>query len=316
MRVLAIVVNYRTPERALDAVQSLVPGLEGLGSVVVVENDSQDDSFAKLERGLRQRGLQEKVQLVASPKNGGFGYGNNVAIRRAYEAKSAPEFFYLLNPDAIAEPSTVARLVEFLDRSPRCGIAGTRIHGPDGVQHASAFRFPNPLGDLQSGLRLGIATRALSRWAVVPELPAKTVLVDWVSGASVMVRREVFDTIGLFDETFFLYFEETDLCLRSVRAGFQTWYVHEACVQHEGAVSTGMDTHGKRRPRYWFESRKRFFQKNYGTPTLVAANALFASGYALWRVRRRLQGKPDNDPPHLLADFLRYNLMASTDRRG
>lgn len=309
MRVLAVVVNYRTAESTLAAALSLVPAMGGLGKIVVVDNDSQDGSFERLSREIRDRRLEGRIDVVASPMNGGFGYGNNVAIHRAYDSEDVPDYFYLLNPDALAEEDTVRTLVEFMDRSPEVGIAGTRIHGMDGEQHISAFRFPSPLSELERGLRLGVATRVLRKWVVAPERPRRTQEIDWVSGASVMLRREMLEAAGAFDEQFFLYFEETDLCFRARQAGFRTWYVHEASVRHEGSISTGMNDTTRRIPRYWFVSRYRFFRKNYGRAALLAANAAFGVGYGLFRIRRRIQRKPDHDPPHHLADFVRYNLI-------
>jgi GT2 family glycosyltransferase len=130
-----------------------------------------------------------------------------------------------------------------------------------------------------------------------------------------MLRRDVLDSVGLFDEAFFLFYEEMDLCLRAHRAGWTTWYVHESHVRHAGAVSTGLRENGRRVPPYWYASRIHYFLKNHGRRHLWGANALFALGYAAWRVRRRLQRKPDVDPPHLLVDFLRYNLLP-TRRSG
>ena len=126
---------------------------------------------------------------------------------------------FMLNPDAIAEPNTVTTLLSFFDRNPKAGIAGSRISGLDGAPHTSAFRCPTPLGELESGLRLGIATRVLNRWVVAPGPRTTTGSVDWVAGASFMIRRKVFEDVGLFDEEFFLYFEEIDLCARAAKAG-------------------------------------------------------------------------------------------------
>ena len=80
----------------------------------------------------------------------------------------------------------------------------------------------------------------LNRWIVAPDMPPQSGRVDWVSGASFMVRRQVFESVGMFDEDFFLYFEETDLCRRALSAGFETHYVRQARVQHIGSVSTGI----------------------------------------------------------------------------
>lgn len=309
MKVLGVIVNYRTADAALEAAQSLVRALSGLGRVILVDNDSGDGSLERLTAGVHALGLAGVVEVVSSSVNGGFGSGNNIAFRLAEASSDPPEYLYLLNPDAVAEPETVSTLVRFMDGAPAVGIAGSRIHGLEGSQHVSAFRFPTAISELESGLRLGIATRTLRNWAVAAELPSRTARVDWVSGASMMLRRSMLHEVGLFDESYFLYFEETDLCFRANRQGFQTWYVHEASVRHEGSLSTGMGDRTRRFPPYWFLSRQRFFRKSYGEGTLFAANALFTFGYAVFRMRRRIQGKPDRDPPHFLSDFVRYNLV-------
>jgi GT2 family glycosyltransferase len=310
MKVLGIVVNYRTADRAVRAIESLVTALEGMdGRITVVDNDSGDGSYEKLVRAVSER-RWSRVEVIKARKNGGFGYGNNVAIRRAYDIEDPPDYFFLLNPDAVADADAVAALVEFMDENPKVGIAGSRILGFDGKPHTSAFRFPSPLGELESGLKLGLATRALSRWVVAPGHRKSSGAVDWVSGASFMIRRQVFERVGLFDEAFFLYFEEIDLCRRALEHGLSTWYVHESRVQHEGGVATGVND-GTRRPLppYWFASRRRFYAKHHGIRTLLTADLLFTVGYSLFRVRRRIQRKADVDPPGLLQDFLRHSLL-------
>ena len=114
---------------------------------------------------------------------------------------------------------------------------------------------------------------------------------------------------GLFDETFFLYFEETDLCLRAARAGHATHYVRESRVAHIGSVSTGMKTWA-RVPGFWLDSRWHYFTKNHGRAHALGATALHALGGALWRIRRVVQRKPPADPPHFLRDLMFHDLRA------
>ena len=126
-----------------------------------------------------------------------------------------------------------------------------------------------------------------------------------------LVRREVYDTIGLMDEGFFLYFEETDFCLCAHRAGWECWYVPEGNVHHIRGQSTGLTEIGSKRrlPSYWFDSRRRYFIKSHGFPFAVLADVLWISSLSLWRLRRRLQGKPDTDPSHLLADAITQSVV-------
>ena len=122
-----------------------------------------------------------------------------------------------------------------------------------------------------------------------------------------IVRREVFEKIGLMDEAYFMYCEEMDFCLQANKAGWSCWYVPQSRVVHLVGQSSGVtDTKKppKRLPQYWFDSRRRYFLKNYGLVYTALTDVSWASGFGVWRVRRVLQGKPDGDPPKLLTDFV------------
>jgi GT2 family glycosyltransferase len=149
----------------------------------------------------------------------------------------------------------------------------------------------------------------LKRFIVAPPLPESTRVVDWLAGASMMVKREVFEKVGLFDEGFFLYFEETDLCRRAQEAGFRTAYVRESAVAHIGHGSTALNDHALPRPEYWFASRRRYFEKNHGRPYLFASNVAAVTGLVLDRARRKVQRMPLVDPPRFLRDFVRFSVV-------
>jgi GT2 family glycosyltransferase len=315
MKLLVVIVNYKTALLALRAAEAALADVRALGgAIAIVDNDSGDGSLATLRDGIASGRFGSTVEVIAAEKNGGFGYGNNVAIRRALASSDPPQYVYLLNPDAMPDPGAIRTLVEFLDAHPEVGIAGSHIHNPDGSTHVSAFRFPSPIGELEGTLRLGLATKLFDRWSVW-NLPCdETARVDWVSGASTMIRRDVLDQVGLFDENFFLYFEETDLCRRAAEAGWQTWFVHEASVEHEVGVATGIKDTKRRTPPYWFASRRYYFLKQGGRGELWLANLLWMAGFSLWRLRRRLQAKPDPDPPQMLADFVRHTVLPRKGR--
>ena len=111
--------------------------------------------------------------------------------------------------------------------------------------------------------RIGLVSRLLRRSIVAPPPARVACRVDWLAGASMMIRRPVLDEAGLFDEAFFLYFEETDLCRRALAAGWSTWYVPESRVAHIGSASTGMKRR-EPRPAYWFASRRHYLRKHDG----------------------------------------------------
>src|SRR5205085_6489480 len=118
-----------------------------------------------------------------------------------------------------------------------------------------------------------------------------------------------------FDETYFLYFEETDLCLRTKLAGWQIWYVPDSRVMHIRGQSTGvtvLDEKPKRLPRYWFESRRRYFAKNHGLAYAAAADLAFLAGNGIGNVKRRLRGLPRT--PNLLGDLIRQSVFWPENR--
>jgi GT2 family glycosyltransferase len=134
--------------------------------------------------------------------------------------------------------------------------------------------------------------------------------VDWVSGASMIFRSTMLRSIGLLDEGLYTYFDDIDICLRAKRAGWQTWYVPESRVVHLEGASTGIVRRViKRRPEYWFQARRRFFLKNHGAVFTALADAAFLTGFALWRLRRVIQRKPDLDPPQMLGDAFRNSVF-------
>lgn len=312
--VLIVIVNYRSAGLTIDCLRSLAPEVAASPSskVVVVENASGDDSAARLSSAIEAEGWGSWVSLAISPTNGGFASGNNVAIAPALRSTSPPDLIWLLNPDTVVRPGALLALVEFLERKPEVGLAGSRLEDPDTSAQRSAFNFPTVLGELERGLRLGPVSKLLARHVVSPPIPEVESPVDWVAGASLMVRREVFEAVGLLDDGYFMYFEEVDFCLKASRAGWPCWYVPASRVVHLVGQSSGVTNVKqvrKRMPRYWFEARRRFFAANHGRARLVAADLAFALAFATFRFRRIIQRKPDEDHPWLLWDFLRYNFL-------
>ncbi len=310
MKVACVIVNYRTATLTLHALEAVLHELDALGGrALVVDNDSGDDAYATICEAVVRNGWDDRVDVFASPRNGGFGAGNNLAIAHAMEWASPPDYVYLLNPDARPDAGAVRSLVEFMDGRADVGIAGSQLRRPGGALHPSAFRFPSLLSEVEHGLRLGIASRLLDRWRVSLPIPARTCRVDWVSGASMMLRCSMLEQIGWFDENFFLYFEETDVALRAAKAGWATMHVADSRVEHIGHASTGMD--GTRRcPTYWFESRAYYLQKHYGRRMRFAANVAFAGARIVPELRNAM-GRSHDDPPHLSRDFVAFNFGRS-----
>jgi GT2 family glycosyltransferase len=317
--VRVIVVNYRTAGLVVECLRSLAPEVRGHGDcrVVVVDNCSGDGSAERIRAAVAAEGWDGWATVQPLEHNRGFAAGNNAALRQLPAGPEAPAYVWLLNPDTVVRPGALRALVEFLEANPGVGIAGSRLEDPDGTPQRSAFRFPGVASEFERGMRLGLLSRALARYQVAPPVADQAHAADWVSGASMLVRREVFEAAGLLDEGYFLYFEETDFARRARRAGWPCWYVPESRVVHLVGQSSGVKDGGKtagRVPQYWLQSRARYFAKSYGPLSRLAADVAYAAGFACWRVRRRLQRKPDEDPPGLLWDFVRFSFCGRRPR--
>ena len=316
---LTVILNWRTPDMTLKAVASALVALAGIdGALVIVDNDSGDGSFEILSKEVAARGWDggpQSVRVLQAGRNGGFGAGNNFGMRAGLAKGARPDFVYILNSDAFPEPGAIKALMDHLTAHPETGFAGSFIHGDDNVPHRTAFRFPSIPAEFEAQVRFGPISRLLSRYIVARPVPNITCRVDWLAGASLMMRQSVLDQIGLFDEQFFLYFEETDLCRRAARAGWPTDYVVESRVLHIGSVSTGMK-HWTRIPGFWLDSRLHYFVKNHGRFYAFAATLAHLAGGVLWRLRLAVQRKDRGDPPQYLRDMIWHSLGAMVSGLG
>jgi N-acetylglucosaminyl-diphospho-decaprenol L-rhamnosyltransferase len=312
-RVLTVILNWRTPDMTIKAAEAALRAMEPVqGAITIVDNDSGDGSYESLCDAVRTRNWT-RVRVIQSGRNGGFGAGNNAGIRAGLPDGTQPDYVYLLNSDAFPAPDAIRALRDHLDAYPATGLAGSFIHGPDGVPHRTAFRFPSIASEFEGAIRLGPVSRLLRDRIVAGPLPTTTTRVDWLAGASLMMRQSVLDQIGLFDETFFLYFEETELCHRAARAGWATDYLVESRVEHIGSVSTGMRTWA-RIPGFWLDSRLHYFTSVHGRPYALLATLAHIAGGLLWRARLIVQHKDRADPPYFLRDLAFHALRHSLTR--
>jgi GT2 family glycosyltransferase len=315
-KILTIILNYRTPDLTVTAATAAVREMRALaGEVVIVDNASGDGSFKAIRDAAEAKGWTKDsfLRVVQSPENGGFGAGNNFGMRLGMSSGELPDFYYILNSDAWPDPGAVEKLLDVMQAEPRAGFVGSYIKGTDAAPHCTVFRFPSASGEIEGAARTGVITRLFKSSVVPMEIPSQTTQVDWVAGASVLMRREMLDEIGLFDETFFLYYEETELCRRGARAGWATFYVPDSEVAHVGSASTAMKTWG-RTPRYWFESRFYYFSKVHGRAYAVWATLARLSGCGIYGLRRLMTGKPQADPPGFARDLLSHSLAALLKR--
>jgi N-acetylglucosaminyl-diphospho-decaprenol L-rhamnosyltransferase len=250
-----IVVNYNTGDlarRCLESVARDLADVEWEG--VVVDNASADGSLAKLQ------GIP-RVRVIANERNVGFGAAvNEAAFSHASrpealspDARSAPdsppELLWLLNPDCEVKPGAFRALAETLDAHPDCAIAAPRLLNADGSVQASARGKPNAWTGLFG--RHSLLTKFFPSSATARRnLPAQDLVdagvesaeVDWVMAAAMLVRRKAFDEVNGFDERYFLYWEDADLCRRLRDREWKTRYVPRAIVTHPGGASAATDS--------------------------------------------------------------------------
>jgi len=233
--VSVVVVNFNAGAALEATLGSLEGGLSGLDwDAVVVDNASSDGS----ERHAEMAG--PRVRLLRQPRNGGFAAGVNAGLA----ATTAPDVL-ILNPDCSVDTGAVRMLREQLHRWPRCAIVGPRILDPDGQLQESARGDPNLLTGIFG--RTGLLSRLLPGTRIVRknlssqdaiDSGASSIVVEWVSGACMLARRTALVVVQGFDERYFLYWEDADLCRRLRTAGWETRYVPPAVVRHQVGQSS------------------------------------------------------------------------------
>ena len=226
--VTAIVVNFNAGDELRTALASIASELAGRAwEGFVVDNASQDGSAAFAQE------FAPAVTLISNPANVGFGRAVNQALARA----RAP-FVLIMNPDCRLQPGALPALEAELQREPQCAIAGPRILNPDGSVQGSARGDPDMFTGFfgrNTALRRLLPWLPVSRRNVVDEVVgagSSSVVVDWLSGACVLARREALAAAGGFDERYFLYWEDADLCRRLRTRGYEVRYVPAATAVH------------------------------------------------------------------------------------
>jgi N-acetylglucosaminyl-diphospho-decaprenol L-rhamnosyltransferase len=223
----AVVVNYNAHGHLDQCIRSL--RADGVGRIAVVDNASTDGSEARL------RELEPDATVLRLSRNVGYGAGAN----RGAAVLDTP-YLLILNPDTIVEPGMVKALTAALDAHPTVGAVGPRVDTPAGEVYPSARTFPGIADALGHGF-LGIVWPSnpfTRRYRMLGWDHADAREVDWISGACFLVRRTAFDAVVGFDESYFMYSEDVDLCWRLRRAGWDIYYEPAGRVMHAQGAST------------------------------------------------------------------------------
>jgi N-acetylglucosaminyl-diphospho-decaprenol L-rhamnosyltransferase len=278
-----VIVNYNTANYTAQCLDSIAQHAPNCGyEIVVVDNASTDDSADRLEANYPQ------VKLVRSRENRGIAGGNNMGIRAG-----SGRYVLLLNNDTLVLPGTLNRVVTFLDEHPEAGGVGGQLLNEDGSFQAGAVDFHSLWQDFLIITKIGQHFRPY-----YPSYPpgSKVRQVDWLSTAFMLFRRDALEGVGLVDEAYFIYSDETDLQYRLHQAGWKIYYLPDVQTIHFG----GKSLNPWRRRKMFYRGMLLFFHKHYARwqevvlrLMLVGISALklpiWAATYLLprWRERSR-----------------------------
>lgn len=241
-----IIVNWNTRRLLTNCLSSALDSKTQACQfeVIVVDNASTDGSPTMVVEQFPQ------VQLIQNDANLGFSRANNNGIRC-----SQGRYVLLLNSDTVVPDRTLALMVQFMDKHPEAGAMGPRLVLPDGGPQPYSFGCDPTIGYLlRRGFNLFLRKRYLHDWGI-----GEIREVDWVSGASLMLRRKALEETGLLDENFFLYFEDNDLCLRLRQKGWKVYFNPMVEVVHLGGVVKNEPARAE-----YYHSLLYFYSKHYG----------------------------------------------------
>ena len=227
-----VIVNYKNKEKILQCLESLFCDTRDNSiHITVVDNNSGDD----LDRVLLSKYENINLKFIKNTKNVGFARAQNSGIKNV-DAK----YHLVLNPDTvfIEEQNAIKRIYDFMETNTKVGIAGPKIVYPDGKRQNSCYRFPKFLQPLYSRTRLGKIGRGrktAEHYFMSDFDHDETLPVDWLMGAAMFVRQDAVNEVGVFDERFWMYAEDSDWCRRMWEKGWSVYYVHDIVIRHDHA---------------------------------------------------------------------------------
>lgn len=255
-----IIVNWNTRDILIDCLDSIYKTVTDIGfEIYVVDNNSTDGSREATKKRFPD------VKLIENKTNTGFAHANNQALRIMQG-----RFAVLLNTDAVLQEGAIKSLLNFMNNTPGAGIAGVQLLNKDGSRQNSIDNFPSPETE--------ILNKSILRFFFPDKYPGKSrihhspIEVDSVIGACMIVRKEAMDEVGLFDEDYFIFLEETDWCFRMHKKGWKVYHVPDARVFH-------FSGHSKKKMPWesqieYYKSLYKFFRKNRDTVSCLTIRIL------------------------------------------
>lgn len=267
-----IIVSYKVKELLLNCLHSVHENRDGLDlEVIVVDNSSEDGSVEMV------RELFPETKLVENKQNLGFAHANNQGF---FQSNGRNILF--LNPDTVVLPDAFKKTVRFIDQHPEVGVVGCKIFNPDGSLQYSCRSFPNLLNYFFESTflyKIFPRNRIVGKFYMTHFDYDQTREVDVVLGAFLLIKREVLKEVGGFDERFFIYSEETDLCYRVRKAGKKVLFYPGTEIIHYGGSSTSLNSMGMVQQEH--KSRFLFMRKHYKSLVVWSSEAVIFLGVIL-----------------------------------
>ncbi len=254
------IVNYNAGEYLLKCLESLKKLKDELNfTVVIIDNDSKDDSFESARKKYAE------FEYIDNKANLGFGKAHNLALRTA-----TTPYVLTLNPDCEVPRGTLKYIFDFMEKNPDVGISTSKVEKADGTLDIASHRgFPTPMASFKY-----FFLKDDSEYHLTNRDMNKNHEIDSAVGAFMFMRKSVLERVGYFDEDYFLYGEDIDICFRVKKAGFKVMYLPEVKVLHVKGVSSGIKKHSQKESgassstqnlamNYFYTTMKIFYKKHY-----------------------------------------------------
>jgi len=271
LKLSIIIISFNTKSLLKQCLESLYQNLGDMEhEIFMVDNNSSDESPIMVKESFPE------VKLIENTENVGFAKANNQAIQKA-----RGQYLLLLNSDTIARPGAIDTMIQFMDRNPKVGALGAKLVDQNLVFQTSCRHFPTLFGMLVQffGLSARFPTSRLFGWYDMGYWDHReTKKVDCVPGTSLLVRKETIREVGLLDENYFMYFEDTDCCYRINQAGWEVVFLPDAEVIHVGGASAAKSNRGlfydRTLSKEFFRSLFYYFRKFHGALSVLVLKIL------------------------------------------
>jgi hypothetical protein len=288
INIAILLLNYQTPILTIECLHSISKQLTPDIKIFIIDNHSSDGSAEIISHEIEKNNWDEWASVIESKINGGFAYGNNLGIKTVQA-----NHYLLLNSDTILLPGAVDAFKKAIYEYPAAGAFGCYMQDADGHKSISTFNFITPFSEFLRTSNFRLFDKFFSKYVVPFDIDDNAKDIDWVGFACVLIPLNVIQNVGLLDEKYFMYFDDVDYCHRIKNQGYKIIYLPEAKIIHleggSGQISS-KSAITKRAPRFYYESRSRYFAKHYGHFGLLRANVFWAIGYAFGQMKKTIGG--------------------------